>query len=240
MADKDDRTAYPGRQYLADTMRCSTNTVDRARESCKELGVLTWRERRDGNHQQSHLFYLPLDQRKVSPPTGTVSPPTGIPSPHPCTDPLPTHEEAPLPTSEEVTIPSQQDPLPIPKNKGVPFVQFWKAYPRSEGKAKAEQHWKKMTPDERDAAFASLPLFALHVPDKTFMPHGSTWLNQRRWEDELDADGLAPRVSEKKDVTHRTGGSQRGRDALERLRAASRDATVLELKTKMGEITDGK
>jgi len=97
-----------------------------------------------------------------------------------------------------------------------------------------------MTPDERDAAFASLPLFALHVPDKTFMPHGSTWLNQRRWEDELDPDGPAQRVSEKKDVTHRTGGSQRGRDALERLRAASRDATVLELKTKMGEITDGK
>lgn len=78
------------------------------------------------------------------------------------------------------------------------FSHFWQAYPRKVAKAAAEKAWKKLKPDH---ALMALILKALEAQKRTeawtkdngaFIPHPATWLNQRRWEDELPQQA-APR-----------------------------------------------
>ncbi|WP_024670811.1 helix-turn-helix domain-containing protein [Pseudomonas tremae] len=75
------------------------------------------------------------------------------------------------------------------------FDTFWKLYPRKVGKDKAERAWQKlkMTQDLYDLIVSAL---AKHVatPGWTkdngqFIPHAATWLNGKRWEDEVEPAG---------------------------------------------------
>lgn len=69
------------------------------------------------------------------------------------------------------------------------FATFWSAYPRKESKAKAEQLWVQKNCD------AHLALILQHIEDmkmtrqwqEGFIPHASTYLGQRRWEDAVEA-----------------------------------------------------
>lgn len=70
------------------------------------------------------------------------------------------------------------------------FEQFWKQYPRKIAKKAAERVWKRMTASEREAALQAIDKHAeywrLKETSQEFIPHPSTWLNQGRWDDELD------------------------------------------------------
>lgn len=71
------------------------------------------------------------------------------------------------------------------------FLKFWKAYPKKIGKGAAEKSWIKYEPSEE------LLVTILRAIEKQqcsiqwqkeggqFIPNPATWLNQRRWEDEL-------------------------------------------------------
>ena len=68
------------------------------------------------------------------------------------------------------------------------FETWWKIYPNSSGKAAAETAWKKalklMDGEELNNLtrhYARLVEARIVNPD--YVPHGSTWLNGRRWED---------------------------------------------------------
>ena len=71
------------------------------------------------------------------------------------------------------------------------FEEFWKEYPRKVAKPVAFKAWQKQI-DESDAFMARAAIDDLKkrarlgywVQDKTKIPHGSTWINARRWEDE--------------------------------------------------------
>ncbi|WP_404943622.1 hypothetical protein R1Y13_13520 [Pseudomonas sp. NY8938] len=84
----------------------------------------------------------------------------------------------------------------------VAFDRFWALYPRKVGKAGAEKVWKKLkvTADLFDRMAASLAAWAVST-DWTkdggqYIPHASTWLNGKRWEDELPQPaGAAPFAS---------------------------------------------
>ena len=76
------------------------------------------------------------------------------------------------------------------------FDRFWKAYPRGEGKQAAKRAWNKLKPDAALRHTMALALKTqLDTPDWNggIFPHASTWLNGRRWEDELQK---APHISE--------------------------------------------
>lgn len=80
------------------------------------------------------------------------------------------------------------------------FDIFWKSYPRGEGKAKAFEYWKKIKPSE---ALQAQFLKTLEAQKRTktwidgFAPHASTWLNEKRWEDEIQPlQPLSPIPSE--------------------------------------------
>ena len=68
------------------------------------------------------------------------------------------------------------------------FERFWESYPRGEGKQKAIQSWDRLKPDEDLLRAMALGLMRQLKSDDwkrgIGIPHASTWLNQRRWEDE--------------------------------------------------------
>jgi hypothetical protein len=70
------------------------------------------------------------------------------------------------------------------------FDTFWQAYPRKVGKGQAEKAWLKLNPD---GAIVGKIMQAIawqaNQPGWTkdggkFIPHPTTWLNGKRWEDE--------------------------------------------------------
>lgn len=71
---------------------------------------------------------------------------------------------------------------------GDSFDNFYAEYPKKQGKETARKKWAKMSVTERTQAFAALPAWQryaeLHPQGNTFVPMASTFLNQRRWEDD--------------------------------------------------------
>lgn len=70
------------------------------------------------------------------------------------------------------------------------FEAFWKMYPRKVAKRVAEKIFSRMSREDQSAAIEALPAhiryWQLKETSSEFVPHASTWLNQGRWEDELD------------------------------------------------------
>jgi hypothetical protein len=86
-------------------------------------------------------------------------------------------------------IPDSLIPDSAPTSPVVDFDSFWKLYPRKTAKAEAQKAWAKLNPDHSLVTEIAAGL-ADHIDcadwvkdDGNFIPHGSTWLNQRRWED---------------------------------------------------------
>ena len=74
------------------------------------------------------------------------------------------------------------------------FETFYKAYPRKVGKANVEKWFNKNKPNDKlfDLIMSKLDMFK-KSPDwlkqnGQFIPYPTTWLNQKRWEDELGID----------------------------------------------------
>lgn len=71
------------------------------------------------------------------------------------------------------------------------FDAFWKLYPRKVGKTKARKAWDKLKPDHDLMHLMGSGLRRqMNSPQwqeegGRFIPHPATWLNQRRWEDEI-------------------------------------------------------
>jgi hypothetical protein len=80
--------------------------------------------------------------------------------------------------------------------RGADFEEFWKAYPRKEGKQKARQAFEKV------AVSLDTLLAAIERQKKStqwckdggqFIPHPATWLNGKRWEDQLAVGASIPK-----------------------------------------------
>ena len=105
------------------------------------------------------------------------------------------HGESP---PESNTTQSESNPNPntnpnpnARETRGAAFEKFWSAYPRKEGKQKARSAFEKVTVD------LDVLLVALETQKKSsqwtkdngqFIPHAATWLNGKRWEDQLSVD----------------------------------------------------
>ena len=91
--------------------------------------------------------------------------------------------------------------------KLAPFEDFWKVYPNRRGKADALKWWKRNKPEQHlldtmlsavhaqeseRAAFAVVGMF--HAE----WPMGSTWLNGKRWEDDVATPAVAKSIDAQK------------------------------------------
>jgi hypothetical protein len=72
------------------------------------------------------------------------------------------------------------------------FDKFYALYPRKQGRRAAEKSYQRLTSQEQQDALEALPnhieYWKLKQTEKDFIPHPATWLNQGRWEDELDME----------------------------------------------------
>jgi len=77
------------------------------------------------------------------------------------------------------------------ERRDIYFDRFWESYPRKEAKQTAKRAFEKLNPDE---ALLQTMLEAIERFKGTaqwkeengrFIPHPATWINQRRWEDEV-------------------------------------------------------
>jgi hypothetical protein len=81
------------------------------------------------------------------------------------------------------------------------FEKFWKVYPRKVAKPTASKSWLKsiegdaFLPKQIVADIEKRTRLRWWSKDKTKIPHPSTWLNQRRWEDEGWQDEISPEDS---------------------------------------------
>jgi hypothetical protein len=85
------------------------------------------------------------------------------------------------------------------------FDSFWMAYPKKVGKDAAQKSFYKLKVDKE---LIQSILSAIEVQkksnqwkDKQFIPNPTTWLNQRRWEDELECTELNEHVTMTADGT---------------------------------------
>jgi len=81
---------------------------------------------------------------------------------------------------------------PLPKSFSDGFDDFWISYPKKIGKQKTLEIWIKIKPDQSllKKMLEKIELFKQTDQWKKdrgqFIPHPATWLNQERWEDEID------------------------------------------------------
>ena len=91
-------------------------------------------------------------------------------------------------TPEPEQTPTRKSRDSLPKWKPERFSAFWKFYPRGENKQRAVRAWDKLKPDDALIAVMGRALAKQKAsPDwqrGIGIPHASTWLNGRRWEDE--------------------------------------------------------
>ena len=107
-------------------------------------------------------------------------------------DPLSLNGSPPTPYIRNIDTPPSLNPITSIRPRPLEgFDLFWSAYPRREGKGRAEKAWTKavrLASPERivDAVHATK-----WADEKQFIPLPASWLNDRRWEDELA--GMRPR-----------------------------------------------
>lgn len=64
------------------------------------------------------------------------------------------------------------------------FSEFWQAYPRKTQKVVAEKAWNKLKDEEKFVALEKIDDFC-KGKEMQFIAHPSTYINQKRWEDEV-------------------------------------------------------
>ena len=83
--------------------------------------------------------------------------------------------------------PSRVDPISVPS-----FERWWARWPKKQGKSDARRHWLNMSAPEKASAWLALDGWERYAAahGNKYVPFGSSWLFQQRWEDD------APEVTE--------------------------------------------
>lgn len=114
-------------------------------------------------------------------------------------------------TRNKKEIKKENDPPKAPQGAAWEpemFERFWKLYPRKRDKLKALRAWDKLKADRKLMQTMSAALKAQMATEEwqrdngRAIPYPSTWINNRRWEDELEdapSPAAAPR-DERRDV----------------------------------------
>jgi hypothetical protein len=72
------------------------------------------------------------------------------------------------------------------KNSILSFDEFWELYPNKVGKTKCKPMFDKLSETDKDKIKGSIKRFTEYKPFSTYNhPNPSTYLNQKRWEDEI-------------------------------------------------------
>ena len=160
----DRHQTYPSYKKLAELCACNERTVMRAINQLKELNLLTVTKRygEDGK-QTSNTFTLYVRGDKKDRVGVTKRTPNTIRD---------IHNNNNVVRGDKYTS---------------EFLEWWNLYPRKDGsKAKAFESWKKATNKfiEMSNLLSATKKFkqSCSGQEKAYIPHATTWLNQKRWE----------------------------------------------------------
>lgn len=170
----DSGECWPSYQHIADQCEMSRPTAIKHVSALEEMGLIRKVERkRDGcNLNRSNFYILTLDGKNSLPYSKETKPSDGKNS---------------LPRTSH-----SLEPVNEPIDQASAFDSFWSAYPRKVGKKAALTKWKQINPN--DALIAKI-MQAVESHKQSddwtrdngkYIPHPSTWLNQGRWDDELE------------------------------------------------------
>lgn len=93
------------------------------------------------------------------------------------------------------------------------FNRFWDAYPKKLSKGGAEKAWKKIKPSEQLLTQMLSAIAAAKTSDDwqkdggQFIPYPASWLNSKRWEDEITKGGAPPQIDRR--CAHRNHRGER-------------------------------
>lgn len=180
--DKGEDHCWAGNEYLAQFCQCSTSKVTKAVSKLIELGYVKVHSF-DGRIRRlrSCIVFCTLQSSKK----------------------YDSAEQNLLPTNTKNSL---EDKHTQRKNAKSVFTEgfddFWAVYPRAVNKQKAREAWAKLKPDEviRDKIISDIRRRKNGEWDDIearYIPHPSTYLNQRRWEDETSAGEKVEREVER-------------------------------------------
>ena len=170
---------FPSHKRLAELSEMTDRSVRNHLGDLADKGLIQIIQRnRDNGSQTSNGYLLILNDTH-----GDTSPRKNIPTPK---ENISTHPQKNIPTLNLVNNNLVNEPL---YSVQIAFDKFWKIYPRSVGKAKAKEAFnkavRKVTLDTIMSAVEEYT-YSVKGKDTKFIPHASTWLNQERWDDELE------------------------------------------------------
>lgn len=188
-------------KYLAEGLGVAPDTVTRLLKDLSDAGYLRLEIIKGADNQivERRIFptiTLPI----VSPPSRiNVRDPIGQTSDTPIGQ---TSEER-INTENKEEIPpkaprgaSRREPKKAPDHKPERFKKFWDFYPRGESKQAAIRAWDKLKPSDdlinRMAAALKWQMKSEDWQNGIGIPYASTWLNGRRWEDEVKQQSAEP------------------------------------------------
>jgi len=75
--------------------------------------------------------------------------------------------------------------LPEAKEEKIKFDNFWDAYSYKKNRATAKKSWDRLKLEDQQKAIAAVPQYLAYLSySGQTQCHGSTWLNNKRWEDD--------------------------------------------------------
>jgi hypothetical protein len=158
--------AYPSNKTIGSILNMTTITVQRELAILEEKGFLTRQLIRDNNNQ--------VVSRKIYPHIKTDIPLISNLIP-------PSHQKCNSNKDKDISI--------TDNNKDIyPFQQFWEMYLKKGVRSKAELAFAKLNTEEKELLLTFIPKYVKNHQDSDkmeFIPHFSTFLNQKRWGDEL-------------------------------------------------------
>jgi hypothetical protein len=116
------------------------------------------------------------------------------PSPSPSPIPSPSPSPSPSPKEQDSCLEPEKSPPREPSSKkravdSESFKSFWEIWPNKKAREAALRAWKKINPTEHPKIMLAVPAQIksgdLNVVDITYCPHPATWLNDKRWNDDL-------------------------------------------------------
>lgn len=183
----DEPVADPTRGELARDLRCSVDSIDRRLKALVTEGALVVIPQTTPTNQRTQNRYLlVLSEGRRAAATGAeeMRPPQAI---------IP-FRDSPL----ELTASPVRSQVSVPKRSTVQqyvrFREFWAAYPRKHRKQRAQVVWLKLGIEGDTPLWVQVMaglrqwknLWKAEATKTQYIPHPSTWLNDRRWEDDID------------------------------------------------------
>lgn len=96
------------------------------------------------------------------------------------------------PTSARIAPKPLRTPIDIKKGE-IDFASFWESYPRKVSKTSAIKAWAKAKLPPLSELLTALEKQKANWTDPQFIPHPATWINGRRWEDEVTTAATSPK-----------------------------------------------